>query len=252
MSTQGTSVTRAPSFPRFDPIEQIKEIREDRMGLGSMRVEGSVKELITHCLADNSSPFSHGTLLVWAYGNERIKKSLALIGKQSHLDMFLGTFLFYFWEEQSEQGKSIIVKATEDMMSKEKNRKQEGGKFFIDFLLREAAIKKKLYQEYIDLIYVCMALFPDEILSEMTFYNQEMKKPNSLLEIVQHYDTLEEAPNENQGKIGKFVDLRDFLEKKGIPPYNERPINPLIQRKLGMYPQVLAASEDIPNHKTYN
>lgn len=84
------------------------------------------------------------------------------------------------------------------MMSKEKNRKQEGGKFFIDFLLREAAIKKKLYQEYIDLIYVCMALFPDEILSEMTFYNQEMKKPNSLLEIVQHYDTLEEAPNENQ------------------------------------------------------
>lgn len=138
-------------------------------------------------------------------------------------------------------------------MSNERNEKQEGGEFFIHFLLREATKEDSLYPEYINLIYTCVELFPSEIVSEMTFYNQEVKKPNSLLEIVQHYDATEKAPNENQWKIGKFVDLRKFLEKKWIPPYTERPINPLIQSKIGMYPKVLqASSEDtLKRHKIH-
>lgn len=223
------------------------------MGLGSMQVEWSVKELITRCLTENNSPFSHGTLLVWAYGSERVKKSLTLIGKQSHLDMFLWTFLFYFWKEQSDQDKSVLITAAENMTSQEKIKKWEGGKFFIEFLLQKATERDALYPEYISLIYDCIELLPKTVLSEMIFYNRETKKPNSLLEIVQHYDATEAAPNDHQWKIGKFVDLRDFLKRKWIPPYTKQPINPLIQSKIGMYPQVLQASlGDTPKiHKTH-
>lgn len=83
-------------------------------------------------------------------------------------------------------------------MSSEAEKKQAGGIFFIDFLLQKITNGDGLYQEYIHLIYSCIELLSDDMLSEMTFYNREMKKPASLLEIVQYYDETEAAPNDHQ------------------------------------------------------